>query len=244
MNVFVAGTDTEIGKTTIVCGLLNALADRGWRVAGMKPIATGVTGDGQNADACALQEHSHPGLRYEWINPCLFNAPTAPSIAAMIERRSIDWMAIDAAYQRLSNTVDVVLVEGIGGWRVPLSDDLLASDIPRRLALPVILVAGIKLGAINHTLLTVDGIHHDQCVLSGWIANVLDPDYSYTQAAIQDLKQRISAPCLAEVPYLVTPTPIAAQAWLTAAASVVDDKLIDNANNDPIRRVRDFNHFE
>lgn len=224
MNVFIAGTDTEIGKTTVICGLLTALTQRGRRVAGMKPVAAGCASDGTNDDASALLSHSCSGLRYEWVNPCLFRTPTAPRIAADIERRVLDWNSIEKAYHTVAGIADLVIVEGVGGWRVPLSDELLASAIPQRLALPVILVAGIRLGTISHTLLTVEAVLRDGCDFRGWIANIIDPNYHYATATIAEIKRHLAAPCLGEIPWLQNPTAIAIAPWLTASAAVIDDR--------------------
>jgi len=224
MNIFIAGTDTEIGKTTVTCGLLNALTQRGCRVAGMKPVAAGCASDGTNDDASALMSHSCSGLRYEWVNPCLFRTPTAPRIAADIENRALDWNSIENAYHIIAQMADLVVVEGVGGWRVPLSNELMASAIPQRLALPVILVAGIKLGAINHTLLTAEAVLRDGCEFRGWIANIIDPSYRYAAATIAELKHHLSAPCLGEIPWLENPTSTVIAPWLTAGVAVIDDR--------------------
>lgn len=226
MNVFIAGTDTEIGKTTVTCGLLNALTQRGRRVAGMKPVAAGCNADGVNSDASTLLSHSCSGLRYEWVNPCLFHTPTAPRIAAEIEHRGLDWNAIANAYHTLTEIADVVIVEGVGGWRVPLSDELMASAIPQRFALPVILVAGIKLGAINHTLLTAEAVLQDGCEFRGWIANIIDPNYRYSAATIAELKRHLTVPCLGEIPWLRNPSSSVIAPWLTAGAAVIDDQRL------------------
>lgn len=224
MNYFVAGTDTGVGKTAVTCGLLAALQARGRRVAGMKPVAAGTDTLGHHEDVEALRRWSSvPGLPAEALNPYLFAAPTSPHIAARHAGCSIEWAPLAAAYARLTEAVEMVLVEGAGGWRVPLSDDLLLSDLPRRLNLPVILVAGIRLGAINHTLLTVDAIRHDGCELRGWIANIVDPTYGYAEESIESLVSRIDAPCLARVPWLATPTPSSMRRQLTSAATALED---------------------
>jgi dethiobiotin synthetase len=220
VNFFITGTDTEIGKTTVTCGLLSALSRRGRRVAGMKPVASGLT-NGVNADAAALLKYSVPGLPYEWVNPCLFCAPTAPSIAATLEHDAVSWPAIVEGYTSLTHATELVLVEGVGGWRVPLSDSLMASDIPKRLALPVILVVGVKLGAINHALLTAEAIVADGCEIQGWIANVIDPDYAFAAATIEELKRRLPTPCLGEIPWLAAPFPSVTNR-LTHAALVLE----------------------
>jgi dethiobiotin synthetase len=205
MNCFITGTDTEIGKTTVTCGLLRALAVKGVCAAGMKPVAAGteiIDGIESNPDVRALLRESVPGLAQRLINPCLLRAPTAPSIAAAHERREVAWSPIATAYAKLTQCVDTVLVEGVGGWKVPLAGDLTVADIPLRLGLPVLLVVGIRLGAINHALLTADAIANDGCHCIGWIANVVDPTYVYAADTVATLKAKLPVPCLGEVPWL------------------------------------------
>jgi dethiobiotin synthetase len=224
MNVFITGTDTEIGKTTLTCGLLSALAKRGRTVAGMKPVAAGTVG-GRNSDAVELHRYSSQGLQHDWINPCVLQAPTAPSIAAVLEGRAVTWEVIANAYDLLRHRVELVVVEGVGGWRVPLAEGLMASDIPKRLSLPVILVAGIRLGAINHTLLTVEAIQRDGCVLLGWIANTVDPTYPFAQATIDVLKRQIPVPCLSEIPWFEEASAAEIADRLTVAAAAIDEPM-------------------
>lgn len=205
MNYFITGTDTGIGKTAVTCGLLDALSASGKRVAGMKPVAAGTDATGCNEDVTALLACSMPGLAPRTVNPYVFKAPTAPSIAATLERRSVEWIPLNVAYHTLSAAAEVVLVEGVGGWRVPLGEDLPQADLPRRWSLPVILVAGIRLGAINHTLLTVEAIRNDGCTLFAWIANVIDSSYPYVEDTIATLRTRIDAACLARIPWSDAP---------------------------------------
>lgn len=209
MNYFVTGTDTEIGKTTITGGLLLAFAAHGRRAAGMKPVAAGFAHDSRpvSEDAEQLIACSVPGLTYQAVNPYLLKAPTSPHIAALLEQRIIEWSPIATAFKYLSRAAEVVLVEGVGGWHVPLSTELMLADIPRRLNLPVILVAGIRLGAINHTLLTAQAIGADGCRLCGWIANIVDRDYAYSAESLATLRERLKVPCLAVVPWTATPAP-------------------------------------
>ena len=141
------------------------------------------------------------------MNPYLLKAPTSPHIAAQLEQRIIEWSPIATAFKYLSQVAEVVLVEGAGGWQVPLSAEMMLADIPRRLKLPVILVAGIRLGAINHTLLTAQAIRADGCQLRGWIANIVDCDYAYIAESLATLRERLNVPCLAVVPWTATPSP-------------------------------------
>ena len=228
MNCFVAGTDTEIGKTTVTAALLYGLQQRGRAAIGMKPVAAGeihLAGTAINADVDQLQRVSVPQVPTALINPYRFKAPTSPHIAAALEARTIEWPVIAAAFMELSRRSHWVLVEGIGGWDVPLSAQLFARDIPRRLKLPVVLVAGIRLGAINHTLLTARAIAADGCQLLGWVANTVDADYPYVDETIATIREHVAAPCLGEVPWLTTLTPAAVAARLTAAITVIEDRV-------------------
>lgn len=221
MKFFITGTDTGIGKTHVTVGLLRALSLRGYRVAGMKPIAAGTDGAGKNEDVERLQAASAPDLPTSWLNPCLLPAPTAPHIAAARAGRQIEWRVLDAAWKCLSGNVHGVLVEGVGGWEIPLSEDLMLADLPRRWSLPVVLVVGVRLGALNHGLLTADAIERAGCRLAGWIANRVDPTYAYAGETIDALRARIAAPCLADLPWQ-TGGDTTASAGLTVAASALE----------------------
>lgn len=223
MNCFITGTDTGIGKTAVTCGLLTALSACGKRAAGMKPVATGADAAGFNEDVMALLASSMPGLATRAVNPYAFKAPTAPHIAASLEHRVVEWNPLTMAYQTLLMAAEVVLVEGVGGWRVPLSQEITQAELSRRWSLPVILVVGIRLGAINHTLLTVEAIKNDCCSLLGWIANVIDPSYSYVEDTIATLTARVDARCLALVPWSGTPTPAYMASQLSAVAMALKE---------------------
>jgi dethiobiotin synthetase len=204
MSLFLTGTDTEIGKTYVACALLRAWRAQGVHAVGMKPVATGAIPGPQgmrNDDAERLLALSHPGLRYEDINPICLEAPTAPQIAADVAGETLDLATVLTAYRRCAAQAEIVLVEGLGGWMVPLTAELVLADLVRQLALPVVLVAGIKLGAINHTLLSARAIADDGCRLVGWIANLVAPDYAYAAASIEILSARINAPLLGVVPH-------------------------------------------
>ncbi|MBI2802409.1 MAG: dethiobiotin synthase [Gammaproteobacteria bacterium] len=227
MNCFITGTDTEIGKTTVTAALLFGLQQRGCPAVGMKPVAAGAVmknGVATNADVDQLRRLAPSYIPSKLINPYLFEAPTAPQIAAEREARTIEWPVIAAAFADLTRLSSCVVVEGIGGWDVPLSTVLSSRDIPRRLALPVILVSGIRLGAINHTLLTARAIENDGCQLLGWVANVVDPHYPFLIETIATLRATLPAPCLAEIPWLTAPTPEAVANWLVEAIHVIDDR--------------------
>ena len=198
-GIFVTGTDTGIGKTTASCALLAALRARSLRARGMKPVASGciATPAGlRNEDAEALIATSDPAPAYADCNPFAFAEPIAPHIAARASGIEIRLDPIRAAYARLASGVDRVVVEGVGGWMVPLSETLMQADLVRALDMPVILVVGLRLGCINHALLSVRAIRDDGCILAGWIANRIDPKMACADANLATLRERIAAPLL------------------------------------------------
>ncbi len=199
-GVFIAGTDTGVGKTFVSCALLHALRNEGLRAAGMKPVASGceLTRDGlRNEDALALIAASHPRPDdYSLCNPYAFEPAIAPHLAAADANIDIDFSRIESAYAHLAARADCVVVEGVGGWRVPLSHSLEAADIPRRLNLPVILVAGLRLGCINHARLSARAILDDGCELLGWIGNAIDPAMERREDNMETLRHLLPAPWL------------------------------------------------
>lgn len=202
---FITGTDTEVGKTAVACGIVHALASRGLRVAVMKPIASGCrnTQNGlRNDDAEALIAASGQPWPYEAVNPFAFEPPIAPHIAAGLVGAAIDPGAIEQHAKRLAAQSDQIVVEGVGGFRVPLADDFDTADLAVRLALPVILVVGLRLGCINHALLTVEAIRARGLALAGWVANGIDPAMANRDENIAALRAQVPAPCLGFVPYL------------------------------------------
>lgn len=223
MNCFITGTDTGIGKTVVTCALLSALRTSGHVAVGMKPVAAGVDALGQNDDVTALLASSSPTVPQSILNPYLMRSPTAPHLAAAEEGREIEWPVLDAAFQEARANASRVLVEGVGGWCIPLSDTLMLADLPLRWDLPVILVAGIRLGALNHTLLTVDAIRASGCRLLGFVANQVDPDYAWAGRTVDTLEARIDAPCLARLSWRPDAHPSVFAEALTAAALALDD---------------------
>lgn len=196
---FVTGTDTEIGKTHVACGLLRLLAGHGLQVAGFKPVATGceVSPDGlRNADALALREAGTVDVPYEIVNPYAFAPPIAPHLAAREVGVAIGPEPIVRAFNTLSARVDAVVVEGAGGWRVPLGDDWDMADLAATLDLPVILVVGMRLGCINHALLSAEAIGPRLC---GWVANLPQPAMAALAGNLQSLRSRMPTPCLGVV---------------------------------------------
>jgi dethiobiotin synthetase len=198
-GVFVTGTDTGIGKTYASCALLAALRARGLRAVGMKPVASGCRATSQglrNEDADALIAASDPAPAYADCNPFAFAEPIAPHIAARESAIEIRLDPIRSAYARLAVGVDRIVVEGVGGWMVPFSETLMQADLVRALDLPVILVVGLRLGCVNHALLSVRAIRDDGCTLAGWIANRIDPTMACADANLATLRDRIGAPLL------------------------------------------------
>lgn len=216
VRFFIAGTDTGCGKTEVTLALMAALKQRGLKVAGMKPVASG--GRTVNDDAARIQAASSMVLDYDCVCPWSLPEPVAPHIAAAHAGREITPAPVLEAFTELSRKADAVVVEGIGGWRVPLSDTLRMPDLVALLHLPVILVVGLRLGCINHTLLSVDGINNDDGVLMGWIANHVDPDYSSAVETVSYLTRAISAPLLGEISFMQGGVdPIAAAARIDLA---------------------------
>jgi dethiobiotin synthetase len=218
-GLFVSGTDTGIGKTHASCALLVALRARGLRATGMKPVASGsrVTADGlRNEDAEALIKASDPVPEYGDCNPLAFEPPIAPHLAAWQAGRPITLEPLRAAHARLAANADRVVVEGVGGWAVPFSDTLGQADLVRALGLPVVLVVGMRLGCLNHALLSVRAIAADGCRLVGWIANRIDPEMALADENIATLRARIDAPLLGILPH----DPLAASAPSARALDV------------------------
>jgi len=214
MNYFVTGTDTGVGKTLISCALLHGFAAQGKRVAGMKPVAAGCNDDGQNEDVLQLRAAGNVAVSYGQINPYCFVPAIAPHLAAQREDVIIDFSVIAKSYRALEAKTDVVIVEGAGGLLVPLNAQQDSADLVEELGLPVILVAGMRLGCLNHALLTVEAIAARGLVLAGWVANVLDGEMPALQENIDTLRQRISAPLLGVVPFMTQPDARAAAGQL------------------------------
>ncbi len=205
MNYFVTGTDTGVGKTLISCALLYAFSALGKKVAGMKPVAAGCDEDGLNDDVKKLRSATNILASLGQINPYSFLHPIAPHIAARNAGVLINLERILESYNELVAQAEVVIVEGAGGFLVPLNDTQDSSDLAVALGLPVILVVGMRLGCLNHALLTVRAINGCGLECAGWVANVIDADMAALDENIQALQQRIRAPLLAVVPHHVLP---------------------------------------
>ncbi|MFG0382233.1 dethiobiotin synthase [Pseudomonas sp. zbq_18] len=210
---FVTGTDTEIGKTTIAAGLLHAARQAGLSTAAAKPVASGCmqTAEGlRNDDALALLGECSLPLTYAEVNPFAFEPAIAPHLAAREAGVQLDVAGLLPAVRHIvAKGADFTLVEGAGGWRVPLAGQESLSDLARALGLPVILVVGVRLGCINHAVLTAEAIRRDGLHLAGWVANIVDPQTSRLQDNLVTLAERLNAPCLGQVPHLEVPAPAA-----------------------------------
>jgi len=207
---FIAGTDTNVGKTLVAAGLLVAAKNHGLTTVALKPLAAGCekTEVGlRNADALLLQSVITEQLVYEQINPIALEAAIAPHIAAQQEKRVLSADRLAGFCRGSLNLADFTLVEGAGGWRVPLNPQETLADVAKILRLPVILVVGVRLGCINHALLTVEAIRNDGLQLAGWVANCIDVDMPVLQENIHSLAARIPAPCLGVVPWLENAVP-------------------------------------
>lgn len=205
-GIFVTGTDTDCGKTEVSLGLMVALQRRGLAVLGMKPVASGCDGTSsglRSEDARRLLAQGSTRVAYELVNPYALAPPIAPHIAAGQAGVTIELERIRAAYQQLAAQADWVVVEGVGGWRVPLGPSLSVSDLPPALGLPVVLVVGLKLGCLNHALLSAESIRARGCPFAGWVANQIDPQMLVRQENLATLAALIDAPCLGLVPPLM-----------------------------------------
>lgn len=196
---FVTGTDTGIGKTTISCGLLHAFAAQGKTVVGMKPIAAGSE-NGQWMDVELLLAASNVNVTRQQINPYAFDPPISPHIAAQQAGMEIDLSVIHRAYLELSKQAEIVIVEGVGGFLVPINPSQMGANLAQKLNLPVILVVGMRLGCLNHALLTVQAIRAAGLTLTGWVANCMDPQMLVLAENIATLEQRLDCPLLGVVP--------------------------------------------
>lgn len=201
---FVTGTDTEVGKTHATVRLMRFLKSQGLSVIGMKPVASGARKVGErwvNEDALALQRESSVPIDYQYINPFVFERPVSPHIAAEAMGVRVNLDRISQAFCHLSTLADCVVVEGVGGWRVPLNADEDVADLALRLSLPVLQVVGIRLGCINHARLTQESMIASEVNLGGWIANWLVPDLPYAAEVMASLDHELGRKALAELAF-------------------------------------------
>lgn len=202
---FVTGTDTSVGKTLVSAALTRALVARGLRVAVMKPIASGSdpTPEGpRNSDALALMAAANVTAPYEVINPYCFLPAISPHIAAREAHVAIDLALLRSRFDSLARTADCVVVEGAGGWLAPIGDTATMADLAAALSLPVLLVVGLRLGCLNHTLLTRESLATRGMAFAGWIANAIDPDFDRPAENIATLTARLGEPPLAHIAFL------------------------------------------
>jgi dethiobiotin synthetase len=208
-SFFVTGTDTGVGKTLVATALLLAAGQRGYRTAGIKPLAAGAehrrgSPDRQlfNADALALRAVSTKKLDYELVNPWVFQPPIAPHIAAAQADVELSVANFTRHFERLEEfNLDVMVVEGAGGWLVPLNDSETLADVCLALRMPVILVVGLQLGCLNHALLTVEAIENAGLECAGWVANSVAPGMAAHEENLVYLRGRLPGPCLGVLPF-------------------------------------------
>lgn len=201
---FITGTDTDVGKTTIALGLMAALQEKGLSVAAMKPVSAGcaITSQGlRNEDALRLMQQASIQLPYELVNPYAFEPPIAPHIAAAKVGIEMKIETLVDAYQQIARQAEVVIVEGAGGWLVPFNNTHTMADLAVALKLPVINVVGIRLGCLNHALLTEASIRTHGLVQAGWVANQLSSAMLSARNNIDDLRQRLDAKLLGVLPF-------------------------------------------
>lgn len=223
-GVFVTGTDTAVGKTLVAAALVRLLVSRGHRVVGLKPVASGATGPAgelRNDDALALAAESSPQLPYELTNPFCFEAAVAPHLAARDSGACVSVEALLAWYARASAGAELAVVEGAGGWRVPLQRETFLSDLPERLGLGVIMVVGLRLGCLNHARLTWEAIRQGgRCPFLGWIGNDLVEPFERRRENLETLTDLLGDPPLALLPRL-------ARAEASAAVKALDSRRLD-----------------
>lgn len=214
---FITGTDTGIGKTFITCALIELMKSRNKIVGGMKPVAAGESnhnGISVNSDVFEINGYGNTGTNSHGINTYSYKEAIAPHIASRINNRPISLLKIKAHYESLRKNTDYLFVEGAGGYYVPLGEDIMTSDLITSLNIPIILVAGIRLGCLNHTMLTVEAIHKNKQKIFGWIANIVDPNMQQKENNIKYLKEKISEPCIGIIPYIKKSDPVEASQHL------------------------------
>lgn len=225
---FITGTDTGVGKTLIATALLRLARDSGQTTLGLKPVAAGcalVNGQWMNKDAQQLQRASTGKPAYATVNPIALHEPMAPHIAAARENRPIYADELVQHCKAQLASADFTVIEGAGGWLVPLNDHESMADIAVGIGCPVILVTGLRLGCINHTLLTIAAIAAAGLPLAGWVANHIDPDMAVADANVATLERLLAAPLLGRVPYMETPDALFASKHLRLPDPVARRKL-------------------
>ncbi|MEL3925833.1 dethiobiotin synthase [Aeromonas enteropelogenes] len=208
-SFFITGTDTDVGKTLVARTLLRELSAQGIRCAGYKPVSAGCarTPDGlRNLDAVLLQEAASLALPYDLVNPFAYEPPIAPHIAASEVRQPIDMQGISEGLRKIEQAgAELTVVEGAGGWYLPLDRQHLMSDWVKQENMAVIMVVGAKLGCLNHALLTFAAIRNDNLPVAGWVINRLHGAMSHYQENLDTLRGLIPAPFLGEIPFVNNP---------------------------------------
>ncbi|QUM76375.1 dethiobiotin synthase [Moritella sp. 24] len=206
-KVFITGTDTDVGKTVISTALIDNANSRGLKTVGFKPISAGceLTPLGlRNEDALLLQQHASKKVDYQLVNPIAYQAPIAPHIAAEQQGELIDLGVIDSTLAKITDNVDLVVIEGAGGWHLPIDKRNYFSSWVAENQLDVILVVGVKLGCLNHAILSAQAIQHSGANLVGWVANSLTADIANYDAMIETLLVALPAPLMGKMPYFVS----------------------------------------
>lgn len=234
---FVTGTDTGVGKTLVACSLLRAFAARGMTVAGMKPLATGII-PGTPGDVEQLLAAANVAAPNEEVNPYGFALPIAPHIAAERAGVRIEIERIERAFHALAARAQAVVVEGIGGFHVPLGHGADTAQLAARLALPVVLVVGMRLGCLNHALLTAEAIAARGLRLAGWVANHIDPQMAAADENVHTLEQRIPAPLLTRIAHAAVPDPKAVASRLDLAFLIAARALNGRARSVRTRAIK------
>ena len=232
LNLFITGTDTDVGKTLVSCALLAALQRQGLSTIGYKPISAGCKATSQgleNADALALLQHSSLSVTLQQVNPIAFEPPIAPHIAAELAGTTIDSQTVVEGWEALANLrPDVLLTEGAGGWQLPINTQQTLPEVLSVIRPKVILVVGMRLGCLNHSLLTVQAIKAQGFELTGWIANYIEQDMPVAEQNIETLMRMIPAPLLGEIPFLGRESEHAQQ--LDRAVNALDLSQLLNAS--------------
>jgi dethiobiotin synthetase len=212
---FITGTDTEVGKTYATCALLHCARQQGLQAVGMKPVAAGSNAAGENEDVCAIRAASSFALPEHVLNPFRLALPIAPHIAAREAGVEICFAPILSAAKKARQKADLLLIEGAGGFRIPLGAEGDSADLVVALDIPVILVVGLRLGCINHALLSAEAIAARKLPLAGWIANAITPDMLHGDDNLATLTRLIPAPCLGRIPHAPPNGPADAARYLT-----------------------------
>lgn len=207
LGYFVTGTDTEVGKTLVSCALLLHLRKQHARVVGMKPVAAGTTPEGDNEDAQALRAAGSIRVPRELDSPYCLPLPMSPHLAARAAGQRIEVDVLVDRYRQLAALADAVVVEGAGGFHVPLNESQTGADLAQALQLPVLLVVGLRLGCLNHALLTQEAILSRGLQIAGWVANRIDPQMQAQEDNITYLREHLKAPLWADVPRMAAPSP-------------------------------------